>query len=150
MNVNTDAPAGPATAVVHPEPREIKVDLNAANLDKAFGQTEWKNKQNSNFAPEGHQDWKNRAAAPDAMAASPGTPIKMQAQETTAPAPVQMERNDSLVGQYAPSPTTPGSVDKPMTSAMINQPAEVETPAMIREAESPLGTEEKMILTDAI
>ena len=61
-----------------------------------------------------------------------------------------MERKDSLVGQTAPSPTTPSSVDKPMTSAMINQPAEVETPAMIRECESPLGTEEKMILTDAI
>jgi hypothetical protein len=88
LNVNTDAPAGPTTAVVHPEPKEIKVDFNAANLDKAFGQKEWKNRQNSGFAPEGHQDWNNRAAAPDNIAVSPDAPIKMQAQDTTAPAPV--------------------------------------------------------------
>lgn len=40
-----------------------------------------------------------------------------------------------------------------MTSAMISQPLktdEVETPAPIREAETPLATEEKMIITDAI
>jgi len=80
----------------------------------------------------------------------------MQAQDTTAPAPVQMERKDSLVGEYQPDPTTPtkpeqqDSVDKPKTSAMIDQPAEVETPAPIREADSPLGIKEEiMILTDA-
>jgi len=39
--VNTDAPTVAATAVVHPEPREIKVDLNQVNLGQANKQVEW-------------------------------------------------------------------------------------------------------------
>ena len=59
----------------------VRHNNQAASLNQELGQANmqagWSNNQDASYAPKGHQDWGNRAAAPDVQAAPPGVPLNV-------------------------------------------------------------------------